>query len=166
MTYKLNNRVLSILTFHTILASTSQRKYFMAAATPYPAKLTLHDLELMVNLGMTEREQLHPQPIRLTIGLYLPSLPRGCAEDGNGYLCYDELCQHFHMHVATRSWQLIEYLAASLAGLLEQWLQHAADEADVQDIRYQLCLHKLHPPAEGLQGGASFTLTNLPQGMA
>lgn len=131
----------------------------------FPASLSLHTLSLMVYLGYGEEERATAQEIHVDITLYLSNPPRSSVEDGVGYLCYHSLCSMLESCTQDKSYALIEYLATHYAHTLEAWLAEAKQEAGIKSVYYLLRLHKCHAPVPALHGGASYSCTNLPQGL-
>ncbi len=131
----------------------------------FPATLTLNRLRLMVQLGYGEEERLHPQPVDVTITLYLTHLPRGCTDDGKGFLCYDRLSQALARITESTPFQLIEYLTLQLAGAVDAWIAKEAPAACIERVYYTLNLHKCLAPVDGLQDGTTFSYTTHPNGL-
>lgn len=131
----------------------------------YPAKLSLHALNLMAHLGYGEEERKIAQPIILDIDFYFGALPLAASQDGKGFLCYDGLTQHLKTFLKGKQFALIEYLTPALGDAIASWLKEHQANTAVDDIRFTLSLLKSEAPVDELYGGASFTYTTLPEGL-
>jgi dihydroneopterin aldolase len=119
----------------------------------------------MVHLGYGELERATAQEITLDITLYFSNPPVSTLQDGTGFLCYHSLCDTLESCTKQRSYALIEYLATHYANTLSAWLASAKEDTGIEQIYYVLRLHKCHAPVPALHGGASYSCTNLPQGL-
>jgi dihydroneopterin aldolase len=138
----------------------------MPSPITYPAKLSLHQLRLMVHLGYGDAERATPQPILLDIDFYLSNLPRGCTQDGAGFLCYDKLATCLRSAIGSVHFSLIEYLAHHFGTAIDTWIAAENATAQIDHIAYNIRVHKCNAPVEDLLGGASFSYSTLPNGLA
>ncbi len=134
--------------------------------THYPCALSLHQLTLPVHLGFGAQERMATQPIALDITIYFSTMPIASQKDGEGFLCYDALTQHLKAALQGKEFQLIEYLTPYLGNAVQKWLDAHIAETGVKDCAFTLTLFKPEAPVAELKGGASFTYSTLPQGLA
>ncbi len=132
----------------------------------YPASLCLHQLELMVKLGYGEQERSIPQAVWVDLTFHLGNLPTSSTDDGEGFMCYDRLSARLTAAVEDSTFALIEYLARILGDIAAAWLREEAAAAGVEHAAYTIKIHKRDAPVPSLKGGASFTYTTLPSGLA
>ena len=120
----------------------------------------------MVHLGYGEEERAVPQAVSVDFTFYLSNLPLGCSHDGTGFMCYGRLATKLTAAIAQKHFSLIEYMALTLGGAVDAWIAEEAPAAGIEHVAYTLHLHKCAIPVTEVKGGASFTYTTLPQGIA
>lgn len=75
--------------------------------------LLIPKLRLWVPLGCTLEERANPQPVDIDIKIDFLNEPTGCQSDKlTDVVCYDTLSKKISKAVTTRSFNLIEFLAA------------------------------------------------------
>jgi dihydroneopterin aldolase len=88
-------------------------------------KLSINQMELMLNLGFGAEERSTKQSILIDFDIYLKSLPQSCLDDDiNGTYCYFDLTQKIQALCINREFKLIEYLCNEIFILLEKNLTH------------------------------------------
>jgi len=114
------------------------------------ARIEVLDLRLSVHLGWTDEERARPQEVSIDCRIDFARPPAGAASDELAdTVCYGELCELFRAKAASRPFRLIEALARALA-------EAALPRLGV-GTRYEISVTKLHPPVDGLKGGARYT---------
>lgn len=115
------------------------------------ARLCIQRLKKMVRIGCEASERASPQPVSFDISISFTELPSACRTDKiENTVCYGKISQVIDSICRGREFHLIEYLAASVYEDLQLQLPST--------ISLSLRLTKLHPPIDGLEGGASFIL--------
>lgn len=131
----------------------------------YYACLKIHDFCLMVNLGYGQQERAIPQKVSLDIELYYSNTPQASYDDGDNFICYDELCNAIRNVVIDKEFALIEYMVKNICQTIEEFLYNAKLKAKIDDVRYVINLHKCNVPIDDVKGGASYCYTNLENGL-
>ena len=104
------------------------------------SRIELSNLELNVYLGWEDKERSTSQTIFLDIHLSFPAPPLACqTDDLKDTYCYDDLTTNIKNRCASRSFHLIEYLAAELYDFIKSNV--------ASDILLTLCLTKKTPTA-------------------
>lgn len=82
---------------------------------PKTCQLSINDLKLSVNLGVSKKERSRKQSVLLTIVIDFAQIPRACKSDNiDDALCYATLCNLLKKHIAKRSYQLVEAMTEDL----------------------------------------------------
>ena len=128
--------------------------------THYAYVLSVDRLQLNAHIGFYEQERLQKQVIEVSYRLYFAQ-PIDCNSDDNApFFDYGVLSSVLQDFVATRKFNLIEYMAMALF----HHLRAEIDQLGGEKAKLWLCLNKIHAPVPGLLGGASFMHSDLPPG--
>ena len=120
-----------------------------AESTPFFHALRIQDLRVHVRLGCLEDERATPQEVRLTVEIRFPQAPLGEATDELAdTLDYGQLSAQLKRHVEQTEFRLIERIGRDCLDIGRR-LAGPSDQVGVK-------VHKLHPPVEGLLGGAVY----------
>ena len=128
--------------------------------THYGQIFTINRLQLAVHLGYYDDERGEKQPIEVDMRLYFPAPPDCARTDKAPFIDYAILVEAVKACAASRQFALIEYLATELFSVSSKILAERCGP----DIRLWLRLTKTKAPIEGLAGGASYVLSDLPAG--
>lgn len=120
----------------------------------YPCALAINRLKAEVRLGVSAEERAAPQEVEIDVRFYLPSPPAAATDDDGKYICYHSLGQKIHALCAQREYRLIEYLAHEIYRLLRGKVP--------EEVKLWVKLRKLHLPLSYMEGGASYSFTDLP----
>lgn len=112
-------------------------------------RLLIKQLELMVNLGWTQSEQMTKQTVLVDLEIIFPHPPQACQTDNlNDTLCYHSLIEKLQENIPPKSYKLIEYLGASIYSTAKKYLPPAT--------KLRITITK-YPIIPGLRGGVSFS---------
>ena len=134
----------------------------MQTPQTYTACTALHDLRLYMQLGVTEEERARPQHISVDVRCYSSDPLSSYSDDEGEYICYDKLAESISKFCHAKPYRLIEYLGAACFAEVRNSIATQLGEEKAKGIAVWLRIHKLNPPVEGLQGGSSFSTTDLP----
>lgn len=88
---------------------------------------SLHDLELDVNIGTSEKERAKKQKIKITFRLYQPGAPDYCANDSSDrYICYSALANTIKKYCEATEFRLLEYLCFQIYNLIKATITELA----------------------------------------
>jgi FolB domain-containing protein len=112
--------------------------------------LKIIDYELLVSLGVEEKERAKKQKILLSVDIYFKNLPKAATDDNiKNTICYDSLCNELKVF-SNKSFSTIEAITHDIFVFIEGL--------------YKPDYLKLHvnkfPKIENLRGGVSFTISN------
>src|SRR5689334_10706620 len=124
----------------------------------YAHMLSVNRLQLPAQIGFYTGERAKPQPVEICFRLYFPEAPPSGTNDTAEFYDYGELCKLLTQFVATREFNLVEFLGSELFRVLRAELDRRGGKA----IKLWLRLNKVSAPVPGLTGGASFTKCDLP----
>lgn len=112
--------------------------------------LRIKELELKVNLGWRDKEQLSPQAIMCDIEVYFNNEPEAAnTDDLADTICYDKLIQKIRAHISPKSYRLVEHLAKEIYDIVK-------NELPAQGVAIVSVTKK--PKIEGLIGGVTYTV--------
>lgn len=120
----------------------------------YTNCLRIHRIRLGVRLGYSAEERLQQQPVEVDVSFFFPALGEPSHKDEGDFICYDKISRALEAACKEREFRLIEYLAMELYHIIRQ---RVADE-----VRISIRLTKCQIPVAFVQGGASFTYSDLP----
>lgn len=126
----------------------------------YPYCFTIDSLRMMAHLGWQAPERSVRQPVTVDMRLYFPSALVALSDDDGGFLDYHGLCKTIQAQIESREFRLIEFMASELFAAARAF----ADAHQCDDVRIWLRLRKCTPPVEYLENGASFVMSDLPEG--
>ncbi len=119
---------------------------------PVPFRIGLSALRLPVQIGWEASERLLAQMIRFDLDLGLPVTPRaGDSDELEHTVDYGQLALVIREVASRGSYRLLERLALAIRDELRPLLPEGAE--------LTLKVTKEHPPIDGLEGGASVTIT-------
>lgn len=128
--------------------------------THYAQCFSIDRLRLEAHLGFGEAERAGLQPVEVSMRLYFSAAPSCASHDHAPFIDYAAVAQVMTDAVRQREYRLIEYMAGELFRQVRAYLDaHAGVE-----VRLWLRLTKCQAPVDGLQGGASYALSDLPPG--
>lgn len=111
--------------------------------------LFIYDIELSLNIGVSELERESPQKIVVDIELNYHTLPAGAiTDDENTIDCYDNIISLIKELVKDRHFKLIEHLAYSI-------FQHLKSNITCNKIAVSV---KKHPQISGYRGMTKFSV--------
>ncbi len=114
-------------------------------------RLTVHDYSLLCHLGCSAAERAQKQEVRVSLQIDFAEKPQACVTDNlSDTVCYDQLCRLILKTTQTVEFQTIEHLAHKLHENLRASLKRA--------LKWNLSLHKVSPPIDGLRGGVTFQI--------
>lgn len=112
--------------------------------------LRINQLELKVNLGWRDKEQLEPQAIMCDIVIYFAQEPHATHSDElKDTICYDDLVKKIRSKISTKKYRLIEHLTKEIYNVVEEQLPPLA--------KTQVNVTK-KPKIAGLLGGVTYTV--------
>jgi dihydroneopterin aldolase len=115
---------------------------------------TLTDLRIDARLGCLPSERKTPQTVRLDLRLWQDGVPAACRSDALAdTVCYARLSAALRALGTEGEFGLIEHLAYRAFGVVRGLCP--------EDVRVSVTVTKLRPPVEGLEGGASFCVSEL-----
>ena len=118
-------------------------------------ELSIRDFRLLVHLGNSPEERLNPQQVSVDITFTFDSGPIAAkSDDIADTICYSIVTELIQNFIATKSFNLIEHLAASIYTILYQYL---TEENECNNISIGVVVTKLSVPVLGMYGGASFS---------
>ena len=116
--------------------------------------LIVQDFTFACRLGCYPEEQSQLQEVSVTIKINFPVLPLACTSDQlPDTICYVQLCEEIQKVSLDHSFQTIEHLSWMISLGLKKMIPASN--------RWQLKLHKVRPPIEGLKKGVSFQIGDL-----
>lgn len=84
-------------------------------------RITLHQLELTITLGVSSKERITPQTVWLDIDIHFHTPPKACLSDQlSDTYCYDTLTQKIAAQIQPRTFHLLEHLAHEIYALIKQ----------------------------------------------
>lgn len=115
----------------------------------YNSVISLNDLLIKVNLGVTEEERKKLQDIKISFKLFFNSLPKACeSDDLNDTVCYHKISNIAHEHCKSNSVHLLEHLCYEIYKKVRKEIDGGA--------KIWIKVEKCNPPIEGLVGSTSF----------
>ena len=115
---------------------------------PKNIMLSVHDLELYINLGWRKQERKLEQAILLDLDICLPKPPKACKTDKlEDTICYAEMIEDLRKQLSKKSYRLIEHLTQDIFDIVKLQLPKQA--------KLMVRINK-YPKIEGLLGGVSF----------
>lgn len=124
----------------------------------YSHIFTINRQILSVNLGYYEKERGKKQRVEVDVRLYFSEAPECARTDKAPFIDYAILIQAMKDFTADREFSLVEHLGTELFYLLRGILTEHCDD----DIKLWLRLTKITTPIDGLAGGASYVMSDLP----
>jgi dihydroneopterin aldolase len=124
----------------------------------YRYVFSLNRLQLAVHLGYYEAERRTPQPVEVNARLYFPGAPICTQDDYAKFIDYAKLAEIMQRVVAAKEFRLIEFLTMEMFTALRAFL----DTQPAPEPKLWLRVTKLNTPVPNLNGGASFTTSDLP----
>ena len=130
----------------------------------YSDILSINELELQVSLGELAEERTKKQRVAVSCKFFYEDSPRVAKEDSGMFLCYDKLSRHLHDVVATREFRFIEHLVHELFTEIQTYMKDRLGEQQQHPYLW-IQLDKLDIPVDYSIGSASFTHSNVPEGV-
>lgn len=124
--------------------------------TQYASFLSINKLVQKVSLGITKEEQSIPQDISLDIRLYLPNELSSFNNDNGEYICYHNISEKIAVLCTAKSYRLIEFLGLEIYRMIRAEIK--------PEIKIWLSINKTKILLKYVEGGTSFTYTDLPAG--
>ncbi len=110
--------------------------------------LTIHRLELHVNLGWRHKERQHEQAVLLDVDIVFSTPPTACKTDQlEDSICYAALIKDIRDNVSEKKYRLIEHLSCDIYHLIKVRMPAKA--------KVKVCITK-YPKIAGLTDGVSF----------
>lgn len=131
----------------------------MDTPTLFAAKLSLNNLQLKANLGVSEAERDTPQDVQIDFTFYYKDLPETCDTDelSDGSVCYHHITKLISKHCDGWEFKTLEYMCISIYQLLRSEIDDS--------IRIRLRVTKSKPPIEEVLGGTAFEYNDLYENM-
>lgn len=126
--------------------------------THYAQVFTIDRYRIPAHLGYYDAERGTKQTVEVSMRLYFPKPPECVRTDRAPFIDYGELVAAVKDRIAGGEFRLIEHLAGELFRIVREVL----DTHALTDIRLWLKLTKCTTPIAGLEGGASYVLSDLP----
>jgi dihydroneopterin aldolase len=115
----------------------------------YSSVVSLNDLMMKVNIGVTEEERNTVQDIKISFKLFFKTPPLACeTDDLNDTVCYHKISGIVEEHCKANKVKLLEYLCLQL----HKRVREVVDSS----IKIWIKIEKCNPPIEGLVGSTSF----------
>jgi dihydroneopterin aldolase len=120
----------------------------------YNSIVTLNDLLLKANIGVTEVERSCKQDLRLSFKLYFKDKPKACDTDKiEDTICYHEIANIALQYCSENDVKLLEYLCYGLYKKIKSKIG--------KKVNIWIKIEKCSPPIEGILGGTSFEYSDL-----
>ena len=115
---------------------------------PKDILISVHDLELYINLGWRKKERRLEQSILLDLDICLPKPPKACkTDDLADTICYAKIIENLRQQLHEKTYKLIEHLSQDIFDIIKPQLPKQA-KLKVRITKY--------PNIKGLLGGVSF----------
>jgi FolB domain-containing protein len=115
--------------------------------------LRIQDLEVLVNLGSSNEEQLTRQPVRFTFEMFFSEGVQACTTDElHDTVDYVELTQIMTAVATMKTYHLIEHLNQQVMNDLVNYLNNKKVRAHIK-----LSVHKVKVPIANLKNGVIFS---------
>lgn len=115
---------------------------------PSQPVLSIIDFVTYIHLGCSTDERSRAQEVKFSIDIYLPKSPKAEQSDSlSDAVCYAKVCEELREFVEGQEFQLVESLG-------RQSLDFIRDQFNLQSLK--LCIHKVAPPFDGIQGGVKY----------
>lgn len=135
----------------------------MQTVAPFSACTALHDLRISIHLGVGDEERAKPQDILVSVRCYSNQALGSYTDDEGGYICYGALSEVLRSYLTSQPFRLIEYIGLQCFERIRASIKEQIGESAAESIAVWVHIHKLTPPVESLEGGSSFTYTDLPE---
>ncbi len=132
----------------------------MQANEQFQSCTALHDLRLQVHLGVGEEERAELQEISVELRCYYAQMPE--ADDEGAYICYGALADAVRTLLEGKPYKLIETMGMDSLRVARSVAIEQLGEELAKQLAFWVRIHKLNPPVVQLQGGSSFTCSELP----
>jgi dihydroneopterin aldolase len=120
----------------------------------FSSSISLNDLRLMVNLGVTAHERDVKQEINVSFKFFFKKQPGACeTDDIDDTVCYHKISDAVKGYCEFGQFKLLEYMCNGLYNKIR------ADIA--RDIKIWIRIEKCNPPIYGLLGSTSFESTDI-----
>ena len=123
----------------------------------YAHMLHVNRLQVAAHIGFYASERAKTQLVEISFRLYFPEAPVCATNDEADFIDYGTLCKVLTDFVASRPFNLIEFMGSELFRHLRAYL----DGRDAKHLKLWLCMNKIEAPVPGLLGGASFSVSDL-----
>ncbi len=115
----------------------------------YNSVISLNDLLIKANLGVTKEERDQLQDIKISFKLLFEKLPKACQTDKlSDTICYHKISNIAYEHCQTNKVHTLEYLCYELYKKVRNEIENNA--------KIWIKVEKCNPPIEGLVGSTSF----------
>lgn len=115
----------------------------------YNYVVSLNDLLIKANIGVTAAEREIPQDIKISFKLLFNKMPKACeTDDIADTVCYHEIAQIALSHCNNEKVKLLECLCFGLYKKIRNVV--------ASDIKIWIKTEKCNPPIEGMLGGTCF----------
>lgn len=115
----------------------------------YNSVISLNDLLLKVNIGVTNEERDRPQDIKISFKLFYKDYPEGCLTDEiNETDCYHKISEIASEYCKNNEVKLLEYICFGLHKKIRKVV--------AEDVKIWVKIEKCNPPIAGMLGGTSF----------
>ena len=122
----------------------------------YASFLSINKLVQKVRLGISKEERSIPQEISLDLRLYLPNALSSFNDDNGEYVCYNNISEKVVALCKAKEYRLIEFLGLEIYRMIRTETK--------SEIKIWLTLNKTKILLDYVEGGTSFTYTDLPYG--
>ena len=120
----------------------------------FSSVISLSNLKLAVNLGVTKEERDVRQQVNISFKFYLKDAPEACTTDNiHDTVCYAEMAEIVRRHCNKKDFKLLEYLC--------YFLYREVRKNIPPDIKIWIGVEKCNPPIEGLVGSTAFEYTDI-----
>ncbi len=121
---------------------------------PATSRLKLNQLQVPVHIGVNQEERDLPQTVSFDIEVAFATRPSACESDSiSETVCYDQISKVIFGICQAQNYALLEYLTEKAFNAISEIL--------LPDSQLRVQTTKVSPPIQGLQGGASFEMSNL-----
>lgn len=116
--------------------------------------VSLSDLNLLINLGVTEHERHSKQAVNISFKFFFKQKPKGCETDNiEDTVCYHDVSNTVKEYCDNKEFKLLEYMCNGL--------YRAIRMLTPSDVKIWIKIEKCSPPIDGLIGSTSFEYTDI-----
>jgi len=120
----------------------------------FSSTISLNDLRLSVNLGVSAVERDVKQEINVSFKFFFKHQPKACGTDDiKDTVCYHEISDAVKKYCQGGEFKLLEYMCSGLYNAIRASIN--------PDIKIWIRIEKCNPPIDGLLGSTAFEYTDI-----